>query len=53
MESFRRSPPQILLPNACALAEFGFPVLDVALHQRVIYAEFAAHLCHRDRAAEQ
>jgi chromosome partitioning protein len=27
---------------AGALAEFGFPVLDVALHQRVIYAESAA-----------
>jgi chromosome partitioning protein len=27
---------------AAALAEFGFPVLDIALHQRVIYAESAA-----------
>jgi chromosome partitioning protein len=27
---------------AGALAEFGFPVLDVALHQRVLYAESAA-----------
>jgi chromosome partitioning protein len=27
---------------AGVLAEFGFPVLDIALHQRVIYAESAA-----------